>query len=553
MGSILQSIEHSQMSVASGTQQQSRPLMQTTLSGPVLAPHQASQQATLPNQTDMTYSHKPFNFQPPPMMPFNAPPSMPLVHHQAPFMMHRVPTMGPLTAPQQDTTSPADFLDDFHRAEKAKEKQDEMRESFDVTSFPQEAREFIEQAKNDKQITNSEFANFIEKIANGEIQVTEDGQLIVDMTESEKWAEEFTTTEVKSSQNTEKEKPLEPVKPVVTEQPTDHFPSFSSEKYEHEYEFSRDNPHTEVDNPFEEGLKKLEAGDIPSAVLFFEAAVQKDPSEYLYWQYLGTTQAQNEHDDQAIKALEECVKLKPDNLVGLMTLAASFANKNRGQDAATYLSKWLNANPKYNFPVVEGRPPSRILDAVRESFLQAARQQPNPPDADVQCGLGILFNCVGDFKKAVDCFRAALVVRPNEASLWNRLGASYANGDFPKEAIDSYERALQISPGYLRCRANLGITCINQRKYEEAIVHFLTVLNIQNAGRGKSGQPAGKNSMSHHLWTNVRMVLGLLNKQILYRFVTDRDLDSLNQHFGISPSDLLLQPPGSSKKTEESS
>ncbi|XP_074596770.1 PEX5-related protein-like [Brevipalpus obovatus] len=556
MGSILQSLE--QQSVASGSQQ-SHPLMQTTHSGPISAPQQAvqhqQQSLPLPNQSEMTYSRQPFNFQAAPMMPFTAPPPFALVHHQAPYM-HGVPTVGPMTVPQEGVTkTPADFLDDFHKAEEAREKQDNLRESFDVTSFPQEAREFIEQAKNDKQISNSEFANFIEKIANGQIQVTDDGQLIVDMTESQKWAEEFATNDGKSSQNIETEQKI-PAKPVETEKPTDYFPPHVAQNYEETYEFSKDNPYTEVDNPFEEGLKKLKAGDIPSAVLFFEAAVQKDSSEYLYWQYLGTTQAQNENDNQAIRALEECIKLKPDNLVGLMTMAASFANKNRGHEAAKYLSKWLNANPKYKFPVVDtessiGAP--KVLESVRDSFLQAARQQPNPPDADVQCGLGILFNCFGDFDKAVDCFRAALVVRPNEASLWNRLGASYANGDRPQEAIESYERALQISPGYLRCRANLGITCINQRKYDEAIVHFLTVLNIQNSGQGKSGQPTGKKNMSHHLWTNVRMVLGLSNKQSLYKCVSDRDLDSLNQHFGISPADLLRQSSGSSNTMEESS
>lgn len=242
-----------------------------------------------------------------------------------------------------------------------------------------------------------------------------------------------------------------------------------------DYEFTEDNPMLNVPNAFEIGKEKLAAGDLPSAVLCFEAAAKQSPENSEVWQYLGTTQAENEQDPLAISALKKCIDLDASNLTAIMALAVCYTNESYTNLACQTLANWLQNNPKYKDLV----PPDYKYDAsvplflsqdqhkvVQDMFIKAVHRNPQEIDYEIQCGLGVLFNLSNEYDKAIDCFRTALQVKPDDSRLWNRLGATLANGSRSEEAVDAYHRALELSPGFIRARYNVGITCINLGAYK---------------------------------------------------------------------------------------
>lgn len=311
-------------------------------------------------------------------------------------------------------------------------------------------------------------------------------------------------------------------------------------QYNIDYDFEKNNPFNDISGAFEKGVERLKEGDLISAILLFEEAVRVNPDHVEAWQYLGTSQAENEQEVLAIRALNKCLALQPDNLVARMNLAVSYTNEYLQVEAYKALKAWIQQNPAYSHLITNLNSDvksslgtsflsNEMFEEIKNLFISAAQIAPKGSiDAEVQVGLGVIFNLSGEYNKAVDCFQAALQAQPNSAFLWNKLGATLANSSRSAEAIPAYRKALTLRPGFIRCRYNIGISCINMKAYPEAIKHFLTALNMQREGEDPT-RPVS--TMSENIWSTLRMTISLLGRLDLMNCVEKRDLKALNNEF----------------------
>ncbi|KAK3823748.1 MAG: hypothetical protein JOS17DRAFT_753272 [Linnemannia elongata] len=314
-----------------------------------------------------------------------------------------------------------------------------------------------------------------------------------------------------------------------------------------QYAFEQNNPYMVADPA---KLMDLAArGNLTESILALEAAVQKDPTDAAAWHQLGLRQQENERETMAIAALLKAVEANPKELNAWLALAVSYTNENCRVDAYDSLQSWVENSDLYSGVMKsvqggQGRSAQERHEYVTGLFLEAARTNPGENlDPDVQIALGVLFNVSEEYEKAVDCFRAALNLRPDDYMLWNKYGATLANSHNTSAAIEAYFNALNINPSYIRARYNLAIACINLGQHREAAEHLLSALSLQNAGDAARGLMVGSSTagpqpdggiggMSQNVWETLKMAMYMLGRSDLaQRCETTRDLDAFRDEF----------------------
>ncbi|UXI14137.1 Peroxisomal targeting signal 1 receptor [Sarcoptes scabiei] len=327
------------------------------------------------------------------------------------------------------------------------------------------------------------------------------------------------------------------------------------------YRCIENNPYLQTDersNYLERGIQSMENGDLSAAVLLFEAAATDNPKDANVWRLLGIANAKNENDLKSIMAFKRCLALNPSLDIEsevLMNLACAFTNQSMSTEACHALQDWLQKNPKYS-PQLKvsidemnqylGPEPlsqrwtdktifaNGFFETVKQSFLKAANAHSEELDPDIQCALGILHNISGEYQKAIDCFRLALQLRPDDYCLWNRYGASLTNAGMAEESIFAYREALARYPGFIRARYNLAISCIMLGAGKEAVEHLLDVLNLQTSGVDSLRDLISVDRVvitSNSVWNLMRSALSLLQRPDLLKAIDNHDLELLNAEF----------------------
>ncbi|KAG1715745.1 hypothetical protein ID866_1413 [Astraeus odoratus] len=318
-----------------------------------------------------------------------------------------------------------------------------------------------------------------------------------------------------------------------------------------EYEFEKENPYLKgvggIQASRHHSMHTESVGRMHESILELEAAIQQDPYKAQLWYELGVRQQSSEREVKAVQALRRCLALDASYLPAWLALAVSYTNESNRTGTYDAVREWALRHPEPKYQEIIRTKGEEVLEnGSSKNFyrlvnvlieMARASSETQQVDADVQIALAVLLNTLEDYPRALDCFLTALAVRPDDWLLYNRVGATMANNARAGDALQYYYRALELNPGYIRARYNLGISCINLHRYEEALTHILDALVLQDSegsdatGEMGSGGLNKRGVTSSTLWDSLKTACLHLQRVDLASFCDHRDLDGFRNTF----------------------
>lgn len=231
------------------------------------------------------------------------------------------------------------------------------------------------------------------------------------------------------------------------------------------------------------GRRQQAGGVLAQAVESFRQAVRHAPGFAQAHHDLGLACQLAGQLEQAVQAYREAVRVQPDFSLAWYNLGSALRAQGKAGEAIASLREALRLRP--DFPEAHNALALNLQqlgrhDEALSRYRAALDRRPDYADALLNLG-GLLLGTYYQVEQAQQCFERAIALDPANPTGHYGLGNALRAAGRLEEALQRYQRALELSPGHLDAIAKMAGIYEQRREYAKAHEILQPVLHIPNA------------------------------------------------------------------------
>jgi tetratricopeptide (TPR) repeat protein len=225
------------------------------------------------------------------------------------------------------------------------------------------------------------------------------------------------------------------------------------------------------------GLLSLQAKQYDAAIEWVDRANRADPkTDYLA--SLGTALEQQGLHEEALKAFDKAVQIRPD-----AELWTRFANVlvllRRRDHAIQSYEHALKLNPRYWYAAYNCATLLLQLERFEEALINFNLCDELQPDhAATLNGRGVACYNLNRLEEALSDCRRAQILDPANADICISIGLALRKLNRHEEALEWFDRALDLHPNFVRALNNKAFTLGEIQRFDEALMVYRHVQRI---------------------------------------------------------------------------
>jgi predicted O-linked N-acetylglucosamine transferase (SPINDLY family) len=231
--------------------------------------------------------------------------------------------------------------------------------------------------------------------------------------------------------------------------------------------------HPLISDLFRQSFEHFQNDSLDLAENLVNKILQLDPINFDAFQILGIIKVGQNRPQEAIRAFESALRIKPFDHSLQFNLAKAHMDCGQHSEALVVHEKCLKLMPENPDVWINYGASHKILgrhEQALEAYKKAAEL--NSGDPEIWSNIAVCLNDLKHHTEALNIFDKALSINPHIPVTWYNKGITLEDLGLYAEAVHAYDRALSLQVNYPAAWSNRGGALILLKEYQEGISSY---------------------------------------------------------------------------------